>query len=196
LLRGKRLFVIGGNDAHGNFNRFRQLRLPFLAMRESGEQVFGRVRTHLHCPGGLSPENLLRALRDGQAVTTDGPFVTFQVLNETGQRAILGESIAGEEFAVEIYGKSSKEFGALERIDLYCGQIGNRAEKRIRNLRRGRDFRDLNQVSLRAGPFRAECSSYFRLELETMAGTKRWHAMTNPIWLNPPRGAKRDGGYP
>jgi hypothetical protein len=196
LLRGKKLFLIGGNDAHGNFNRFRQLRLPFLAMRESREQVFGRVRTHLHCPGGLSPENLLRALRAGGAVTTDGPFVTFQVLDETGRRASLGESIAGEEFAVEMWGKSCREFGALERIDVYCGQIGDRAERRIRTLRRGRDFRDSTQVNLRVEPFRVGRSCYIRLELKSVAGARRWHAMTNPIWLNPLRGAKRDGGCP
>jgi hypothetical protein len=196
LLRGKRLFLIGGNDAHGNFNRFRQLRFPFLVMRESREQVFGRVRTHLHCPGGLNPENLLQALRTGGAVTTDGPFVTLQVLNEAERRAFLGESIAGEEFAVEIRGKSSREFGALDRIDLYCGQIGDRAEKRIQNFRRGRDFRNPTEVSLRAGPFRVGRRSYFRLELESVAGAKRWHAMTNPIWLNSVRGTKRDGGCP
>lgn len=195
LLRGKRLFTIGGNDAHGNFNRFRQLRFPFIAMRESTEQVFGRVRTHLYCPRGLSREHLLQALRNGQAVTTDGPFATFEVQNERGRRAILGESICGENFHVEIFAKSSKEFGALERIDLYWGEIGNR-ERRIRNLRRGRDFKEQSHVSLREGPFSMKRSSYFRLELETSVGATTRHALTNPIWLNPAPGVKRGGECP
>jgi len=189
LLSGKKLFIIGGNDAHGNFNRFRQLRVPFLIMRESAEQVFGRVRTHLLCREGASQENVLQALRKGQAMTTDGPFVTFQVLNETGQRADLGESIAGREFSVEISGQSSEEFGALNRIELYCGQIGERVERQIRSLRGGEDFTVLNQVHLKVGPFSVGRSSYLRLELQTAAGAKRWHAMTNPIWINCPRGA-------
>lgn len=195
LLRGKRLFIIGGNDAHGNFNRFRQLRLPFIALRESGEQIFGRVRTHLYCPGGVNREALLQALREGQAITTDGPFATFQVQNERGQRAFLGQSISGGEFAVEILAKTSQEFGTLERIDLYCGEIGG-GEKRIRNLRRGRDFQDQTKVSLKERYLTIRRNSYFRLEVETAAGARTWHALTNPIWINPAPGVERGAEYP
>ena len=34
LLEGKRLTLLAGNDAHGNFNRFRQLSTPFISMKE------------------------------------------------------------------------------------------------------------------------------------------------------------------
>jgi hypothetical protein len=196
LLRGKRSFVIGGNDAHGNFNRFRQLKLPFVAMRESGEQVFGRVRTHLYCPQGVSSEDLLHALRHGQAVATDGPFAAFQVRNERGLTASLGQSVGGEEFFVDILAKSSSEFGSLERIDLHCGEIGGRKESRVRSLRRGKDFAEHHEASHREGPFRTGRSSYLRLEVETAAEGRTWHAMTNPIWLNYLCGAEKDGEYP
>ncbi len=185
LLRGKRLFIIGGNDAHGNFNRFRQLRLPFVAMRESHEQVFGRVRTHLRCPSGLSRENLLLALRNGWAVITDGPFVNLQVLDEMGQRADIGESIEGRKFSVEIMAKSTEEFGVLESIDLYCGHVGERREEKAESLRAERDFRGRMEAKLRLGPFRMTGSSYFRVELATSMGTKSRHALTNPIWVHP-----------
>jgi hypothetical protein len=195
LLQGKRLYNIGGSDAHGNFSRFRQLRLPFVAMRESTEQIFGQVRTYLYCSRELSQQNLLRALRQGQAVVTDGPLAIFQVQSEQGQRAILGQSIAGEEFTVQICAKSSPEFGALQRIDLHWGIIGGR-ERRLRSLRRGRDFSDPGQVSLSEGPFKIRQSSYFRLELETASAARTWHALTNPIWLNFRPGAKRGGECP
>ena len=36
LLQGRRLFVIAGNDAHGNFNRFRQISIPFFKIHRDG----------------------------------------------------------------------------------------------------------------------------------------------------------------
>jgi hypothetical protein len=194
LLKGHGLGLLGGNDAHGNFNRFRQLRVPLVAMRESTQQIFGQVRTYLRCPRSPDRTALLEALRGGRAVITDGPLVTFTATNEKRHSADIGECLAGEAFDVEISARSTPEFGALERIDLFLGKIGGR-ENRIRSYRRGRDFsgRYRAEVSDRIGELKAR--AYLRVEAESAEGPRTRLAITNPLWFNFIPRAGRGGGY-
>ena len=93
LIKGKRVFALGGDDAHGNFNRFRQIGVPFVRMRESDQQRFGAVRTALFLPDGLREWGVLEALRAGRSVVTDGPFVAFGLEREGKQSATETQSI-------------------------------------------------------------------------------------------------------
>jgi hypothetical protein len=195
LLQGRALVLIGGNDAHGNFNRFRQLRLPFVALRESQEQVFGRMRTYLFCPERLSRDRIMAALGRGQAVVTDGPLATLTVRNRQGQRAAVGGSLRGDEFTVEISARSSEEFGALEKVDLFWGRIGAE-ETNLASFRRGGNFRGENAADIIAGPFRLEDRGYLRLEARSRSAAEARRALTNPVWINVSPGAGRDGGCP
>jgi hypothetical protein len=195
LLGGRRLFLIGGNDAHGNFNRFRQLRLPFLSMRESQEQIFGRVHTYVHCPGGLNREGILRALSKGRAVTTDGPFAHLTVSDEHGRKVMPGDDAAGGRFTVGLSARSSSDFGALERIDLFRGSIGGR-ERRIRSYRRGRDFDQRHEVVLKTHLEGEGRPAYLRAEAASGLGDRARLAMTNPVWLNIRPREETDGGRP
>jgi hypothetical protein len=194
-LKGYGLGLIGSNDAHGNFNRFRQLRMPFLSLRESQEQIFGQVHTYLLCPAPPSQRQILQALRRGAAVVTDGPLVIFTVTNQKGHAANIGECLAGEDFSVKISARCSPEFGALERIDLFLGQIGEK-ERRIRSYRRGRDFTDEYGADLRDELTGLGQEAYVRIECESSRGASTWTAMTNPVWLNFIPQAKRDDECP
>ncbi|MCK5380552.1 MAG: CehA/McbA family metallohydrolase, partial [Candidatus Latescibacteria bacterium] len=102
LLEGKRVFALGGDDAHGNFNRFRQIGVPFVTMRESNQQRFGAVRTALYLPDGLSKPGMLEALRTGRSVITDGPFVAFHLESEAGERVCIGGTISGGKLWLEV----------------------------------------------------------------------------------------------
>jgi hypothetical protein len=193
LLRGYRLNLIGGNDAHGNFNRFRQLRIPFLSLRESREQIFGQVRTYVRCPKTLSRNQILRALKTGETVTTDGPLVTFTVKSDEGRSVTLGGSLLGKSFTVTISAVSSSDFGDLQRIDLYRGFIGGK-EHRVRSYRFGKDFSGAHQAVLSANLNECERPAYLRVEAEAGLGDQARRAMTNPVWLNyRPREGKGSG---
>jgi hypothetical protein len=194
LLKGHGLGLLGGNDAHGNFNRFRQLRLPLVAMRESAQQIFGGVRTYLRCPRPPDRTQLLGALRGGCAVITDGPLATLSVTNEKGRSADIGECLMGETFELGISARSTPEFGALERIDLFLGKIGGR-ENRIRSYRRGRDFSDRYRADVEDVLAELKARVYLRVEAESAAGARTCLAITNPIWLNFIPTAKKGGGH-
>ncbi|NOY79185.1 MAG: hypothetical protein GXO76_15135, partial [Calditrichaeota bacterium] len=45
LSRGQKKFIYAGTDAHGNFNRFRQVSFPFFKMKEMVRQILGEKRT-------------------------------------------------------------------------------------------------------------------------------------------------------
>ncbi|MEJ2051982.1 MAG: hypothetical protein P8Y60_19490, partial [Calditrichota bacterium] len=62
LLSGKKVGIAAGNDAHGNFNSFRQVKIPLLKMDYLKEHLFGEARTAVNAPG-LSKRELLEGIR-------------------------------------------------------------------------------------------------------------------------------------
>jgi hypothetical protein len=149
----------------------------------------------VHCPGGLNREGILRALSKGRAVTTDGPFAHLTVSDEHGRKVMPGDDAAGGRFTVGLSARSSSDFGALERIDLFRGSIGGR-ERRIRSYRRGRDFDQRHEVVLKTHLEGEGRPAYLRAEAASGLGDRARLAMTNPVWLNIRPREETDGGRP
>ena len=174
LLEGKRVFALGGDDAHGNFNRFRQIRVPFVTMRESDQQRFGAVRTALYLPDGLSELGMLEALRAGRSMITDGPFVAFQLEGEGGEQVCIGGEIPCGKLWLELEAETTGEFGDFCEIVLYRGDIAQgREEVFQRWTRKERRLSVRTKVEV-VGP------GYLRAEGKTQRG--HW-CLTNPIWI-------------
>ncbi|MFQ6092745.1 MAG: CehA/McbA family metallohydrolase [bacterium] len=184
LLRGRRVFFLGGNDSHGDFNIFRQVRVPLLRTVDSSHRVFGKVRTCLYCKQGLSGEAALYALRNGNSIVSSGPFVTFSAENEQGEWAGIGGEISGKTVSITIKAKSTSEFGDIERITICQGEMKEKIEKR-RELRIGSDFYDPNEVAIEGLSLQVSDPLYLRLEVVSRRGEEVYRAYTNPIWLNP-----------
>ena len=184
LLRGRRIFFIGGDDAHGDFNLFRQIRLPLVRMIDSSCKVFGKVRTCLYCREGPDEASLLQALRQGQIVVTSGPFVTGIVENEAGQTALIGQTISGKKMKVRITARSTEEFGNLKQVILYRGHLKEKKEER-REFILGTDFSDPKEVELTDTFKTDEHPAYLRLEAVSQKEGVSLYAYTNPIWIEP-----------
>lgn len=184
LLEGRHLYFIGGNDAHGDFNRFRQLRIPLVMLQESQEQVFGMVRTCLYCPGPLTRESILEGLRKGKAVVTNGPLAIFTVKNESGHKAMIGESIEGKKVTLNIRAKSTNEFGDFEKIIILRGDLKERKEL-VERVVFGEELKDPKVVEDLDYLLQLENPSYVRLEVVSQLGQKTFRGYTNPIWINP-----------
>ena len=177
LLKGRRLFIVAGNDAHGNFNRFRQIGLPFLTMREHRKQIFGRARTGVYVRGKPTREGIIKALKRGCSIITDGPIAVFTVKNEKGVEARIGEEIRGSKFSIKIKAKSSEEFGELGRLILWAGDLSLRREMRFKCMDKFKDpFLFEGEIQVQ-NPF----FSYLRIDLRSKEGGR---CLTNPIWIN------------
>lgn len=195
LLLGHRMIALAGNDAHGNFNRFRQLRVPFLFMWESIEHRFGEMRTAvLFSTMGskvsrVTEGTILEALASGRCLITNGPIAALSVRSSTGNSGTLGSSISGSEFGVFLEAKSTPEFGALKRILLWRGQIGRKKEECI--LETGcDDYTYSRQVHVKM-----KTRGYVRLEVQTSPANEfsqsHHFCFTNPIWINHPDKTKK-----
>jgi hypothetical protein len=139
LLAGKKLFIIAGDDAHGNCNRFRQVGLPHLRMREDHFHLFGRMRTVVQLNNQLNLQSLLSSLRNGRACITTGPLLDLQIICENGRHARLGETVTEPVKSLAMHATSSLEFGKLERVIVWLGDLHERREQILFETR---DFTD------------------------------------------------------
>jgi hypothetical protein len=186
LLAGKKVFIIAGDDAHGNFNRFRQVGIPHLRMREHHWHLFGRTRTAVLIDDRLTLSSLMGALRMGRACITTGPIMDLQIVCESGRYARIGETITEpiRNFVVEA--KSSPEFGKLQRVVVWLGDLQERSEKVLfetNNCAEPFSFSHDEILNLPIGHF------YLRGEVQS-AGSDflpepalPCRALTNPIWV-------------
>ncbi len=180
LLRGERLFVIAGNDAHGNFNRFRQIHIPFIKIHEMEHQIFGEMRTGVFI-NSLSENNILNSLRSGKSIITDGPVANLRMLSSINQMSSIGCSFTGKSHTVLLEICSSAEYGSIDLLKVFKGSIGQKEVKLIseENLR---GFKAERKFSLEV-----ECECYIRAEVWTSSldsiDGKRHFCITNPIWF-------------
>lgn len=181
LLQGKRIFISGGNDAHGNFNRFRQIGLPFFTLRENHHHLFGKVRTGVYLENPLSLNFLLDAFKNGRMLVTDGPFVELIVKNEQGQSAKFGDCVSGNQFNLVVTCLSSMEFGVLSELHIYKGDLGTRSEDlliSIKHFDNKFEYREELILTERLD------SVYLRAELYSKKEGDTFKCFTNPIWVN------------
>jgi hypothetical protein len=78
LLNGRKIGIVAGNDAHGNFNCFRQITIPFLKMIYSRKHLFGQVRTAVKCKN-LNTPLIMEAIREKRAIVSNGPLAIMEV---------------------------------------------------------------------------------------------------------------------
>lgn len=184
LLGGRHVYAVAGNDAHGNFNRFRQVGFPFFKIKERGHQLFGQMRTGVVLDGGVSEGGILDALRDGRSIISDGPVVRMAILGANGTTTNTGGTVKGKSQRLSLSAKSTSEFGELALVKVIIGEIGAKEEK-IEHKAEGK----LGFELTREATIEASKPSYVRAEVFTTRdplcdGHSHW-CFTNPIWINP-----------
>jgi hypothetical protein len=80
---GFKVFLAAGSDAHGDFNYEATMDVVDFSRPSRGitgyaeDNALGKLSTVVHCPIGMGPrgEEVLRALRDGRSVLSNGPLL-------------------------------------------------------------------------------------------------------------------------
>lgn len=183
LLRGKKIFIAAGNDAHGNFNRFKQIGIPFFTIREHERQLFGKMRTAVRSDS-VTEASVLEALQVGGTIITNGPLVIFTITNELSETVGIGEQIRGARFQLHIRGITTEEFGAFRELKIISGRIGTENEVNITKRR----FSKIYEIDLMIDfeVHHHKTMSYVRLEGFTehpTGGDANGFCYTNPIWI-------------
>jgi len=179
LLQGRRCFIYAGNDSHGNFGCFRQVRIPLWLNHQHNRQRFGEQRTALLCHAHPTIDNLVRALKTGQAVISTGPMCDFRLTDNENHSATIGENLAMRPSSITLRMVSSPFFGAIQRLDVYLGDFVCRSESKIVSIEPGAPLWQLSDtVPLTGLPDRGYC----RAEGHTDKGQC---CLTNPVWFGP-----------
>jgi hypothetical protein len=182
LLGGKKFFALAGNDAHGNFNRFRQVGIPFISIRESSEQVFGRMRTGIFIDGRCSESTLLRALGRGAMIMTDGPVARLSVSGAGNDPARNADFSRAETIEVDVEALSTHEFGEITSVSVIVGRTGDISEKTAFRVDGNQGYSLRKRVSVMRSAL-----SYARVEVWTSASgsfdDRQHFCLTNPIWI-------------
>lgn len=173
LADGERVYIYAGNDAHGNFNRYRQISTPMWNIIErDGYQQFGWAKTCVQTKE-LSVDSVVAALRQGHCFITTGPFLNMDVIDENNHRFGLGESCKDTPFLIQIESRSTDEFGKLTDLAIYYGGLSHKEVRLV-------DHRlDTTLLSF-SFPVRPLRGGYLRAEVKT---EHNFFAVTNPIWL-------------
>lgn len=100
LRNGRKVFIGGGSDAHGDF------------------QILGKARTYAYTED-FSQRGIVEALRNGNSFITDGPLITAWINEATfGQEALVEE---GAKVRVKIQFASNSYFGKVSAIEIWAG---------------------------------------------------------------------------
>ncbi|MEX1276657.1 MAG: hypothetical protein WEE20_12045 [Bacteroidota bacterium] len=185
LLEGMKLFIIAGNDAHGNYNRFRQLQIPFLKLREMDVQTFGKIRTGVFFSGALTEDALLGTFASGCMIISDGPVAAMHATGNPGERGNIGGTITCKDVLIELRILSNLTMGWISSARIFLGVIGADYEKLIMDVKSDQKHFQLEET-LR---LTIDESCYVRAEVWTSAeqsfDRQEHFCMTNPIWLSP-----------
>lgn len=178
LLKGHHLTGISGNDAHGNFARFRQVGFPFFTMREHYYHLFGKWFTGVFVESGeLSVANILGAIKQGDCYMSNGPALRLSAWSDSQGWTRTGtDPVAVKKIRIE--SRSSQEFGQLCLVRLICGLSGPVKEKTIYQNSFTTPVFDF-QIEI--NPELPEGAHYVRMEVFT---ERMGEALSNPIWLD------------
>lgn len=184
LLDGNKLCAIAGNDAHGNFNRYRQIGIPFLTIREQPHQLFGKWRTGIYIEGTLSEASVILALSQRRAIMTDGPVVQMSATRSDGQTCGIGGTIRANSIRLGVDVLSSEEFGRISAVRVIVGKVGATVEQTAFRFEGNQGLSLSKDFALGRIP-----ASYVRVEVATsVSGScdgKQHFCYTNPIWIAP-----------
>ena len=184
LLSGKKPGLVAGNDAHGNFNRFRQIGFPFFTFRENLSQLFGNMRTGIKIVEDFNKQNIIKTTKSNHSLVTNGPIIDFSIINEQGETVTIGDEIQGKQFVIKIKAKSTEEFGKLKLIHVLYGDLITKREIPLLTINK---FSTPYYFNMEQNLPITSKRTYFRAELTTqkMDG-KIARCLTNPIWINKP----------
>jgi len=184
LLAGGKLIIVGGNDSHGNFNRFRQIGIPFVKIVERSTQLFGQIRTGVLLEDQISESSILSALAAGRCFVTDGPLCIMTVEDEGGKKMGMGETTTGTRLRCRLQVLSTPEYGTVDRLILRQGVLQSDEEEILQEIVGSKQYR-LDTIV----PVCATTACYLRAEVSTSGGSTKssegHFAITNPIWIHP-----------
>jgi hypothetical protein len=179
LRKGFRVPLLGGNDAHGDFNRNRALSIPFLRLNEGYDRFMGFGKTGIYGQK-KSHQEVLEGIGQGATFVTNGPYVSINLTNSPDSNVISNKSMQLQVNELFIHAISNPEFGRIKKVTLITGSPGG-TEKTLLSRHFNEPIYEINE------PFSVENlpeSSYIRAEVTTaLDEIQFFEAYTSALFL-------------
>jgi hypothetical protein len=198
-------FLAAGSDAHGDLNYEATMDVvDFLGKPSRGlngyaeDNALGRLSTMVYAPAGMGPrgENVLRALRAGRTVGSNGPILIAGFdRNSNGSLDDSEDVGVGQEMScplkslppLQLRWVSSEEFGPLHSIKLIVGTNEGELPAVEVPVPPGKSLASDGLVPFDLQPVlkgRSQNWVYIRLVATTLnSATEEFRCYTNPIWI-------------
>ncbi|HQV33449.1 MAG TPA: CehA/McbA family metallohydrolase [Calditrichia bacterium] len=179
LLDGRRIGILGGTDAHGNFNTFRQITIPMWKMVRNQQQLLGQIRTGVWAEGEPTPANILKAIAAKASIVSCGPAGNLTLVQDDGKFGIGASARAHHPTEVRIEALSTAEYGPLTRIELHIGDLQQKQERPEILEISAESFHFRHTLTLPKGL----APGYLRLVVFAENGRWRTFCYSNPVWV-------------
>ncbi len=198
-------FLAAGSDAHGDLNYEATMDVvDFLGKPSRGlngyaeDNAMGRISTVVYAPAGIGPrgENVLRALREGHTVGSNGPILIAGFdRNANGSLDDPEDVGIGQEIScplkslppLQLDWVSSEEFGPVQSIKLVVGTRKGELPPVEVPVPPAKALASGGLVPFDLGPILKEGSpdwKYIRLVASTRdSANNEFRCYTNPLWI-------------
>ncbi|MBL7032756.1 MAG: CehA/McbA family metallohydrolase [Candidatus Delongbacteria bacterium] len=116
LQQGHAVYIVAGNDAHGDFNHSRRMGIPFVTVARSARYRAGWWRTGLFSER-LEIVDLLESLARGRSFITEGPLLALE------QKGIMMPARLDPAAPLSLHMVSNHDFGPIRDIRTHWGTI-------------------------------------------------------------------------
>jgi hypothetical protein len=200
-----KVFLAAGSDAHGDLNYEATMDVvDFLGKPSRGlngyaeDNALGRISTVVYAPAGMGSrgENVLRALREGRSVGSNGPLLVAGFdRNSNGALDDPDDVGIGQEIScplkalppLQLHWVSSEEFGPIQSIKLIVGTSAGELPPVEVPVPAAKALASGELVPFDLHPILKEGSpewKYIRLVASTRNSTNdEFRCYTNPIWI-------------
>jgi hypothetical protein len=121
LSKGLRIPLLGGNDAHGDFNRYRATSVPFVSIYEGFDRYMGYGKTGVYGKK-KTPGEILDSIRKGETFVTTGPFISINRTDSPGESIISNVTLPFHDTSrLFVHAISTPEFGRLLKLSVFTG---------------------------------------------------------------------------
>jgi len=123
LQEGQHIPLLAGNDAHGDFSRYRAIKTPFLSIYENFNRFMGFAKTGLYrkC---TTIDQVMETIRNGETFVTTGPYLSINTSEHPESHAVSAIPVKfdGSDKRLHVHAVSTHEFGRLKKISVFCGE--------------------------------------------------------------------------
>ncbi len=179
LLQGVVKYLYAGNDAHGNFNIYRQIKIPMISLFEGDKQILGKFRTGVYADKKYDITSVINGLKRGNCFVSNGPLLSF-TCDVSDSHYRMGDKVSANKGRIHLHIISTPEFGLIKNISVFKGVIGRSKEEKYFSII------DPHKHELKKSyDVTVNNNCYFRCAVNTDSKKENTFALSNPIWFYP-----------